>query len=84
MLDEKTIIQIAGLIIGALATGVMGLIGWGIKKLITAVYECVVEIKILREIVSKLTEEVKPIPKMQRDLNNLHQWRRDMTGTDGE
>lgn len=79
-MDDKTVIQIAGLILGATGTVVLGLISKGISSLVSKTLDNTTELKIMSATLKAVVDETKSIPKMKEDINYLHRWRRKLTG----
>lgn len=71
-MTNESILQIAGLIIGGLGTIVLGLLTWGIKKLIETILSTRLELAIIKEQLKSLIEDNKSLPKIKDDLNYLH------------
>ena len=71
-MSSELVIQIAGLIIGGLGTIVLGLLTWGIKKLIETILSTRLELAVIKEQLKSLIEDNKALPKMKEDLNALH------------
>lgn len=80
-MSDQTVIQIAGLIIGAAITGLFGLAIKGLWKLIAVTFENTTALTVVSAAIKGLTEDVKPIPKMKQDIDHLHRWRREVMGT---
>ncbi len=71
-MDDKTVIQIAGLIIGAVVTGIMGFLLKGIWTLIASVIDNTKETAALKDTYKEMKEEIKALPKMKDDINAAH------------
>lgn len=71
-MTSELVIQIAGLIIGGLGTIVLGLLTWGIKKLIETILSTRLELAVIKEQLKSLIEDNKSLPKIKEDLNALH------------
>lgn len=56
-------------------TAALGLFGWSILE----THKNTVAIMALKVELAHLAEKLAPVGKMQRDLDVLHKWRRDLT-----
>ncbi len=72
MTDTEKLLVILGslLSLGSLVVGT--LIAWGIQKSIGALFSTVVEVKLLREQIADLKTNIYKIPKLEKDLSELH------------
>lgn len=57
---------------GGVATAFLGLIVWGIKKLITTTFENTVQVKILTGQIATLLNLPPQVEKIKSDLNEAH------------
>lgn len=77
-MDQQFVIQIAGIIIGGLGTIFLALLVWGLKALITAIFNNTQELAVIQNTLKTLVEDAKSIPKMKEDINALHGRVRDL------
>jgi len=71
-MDSQTLVTIMWTVLGAVATAFLGLLFWGVKKLIMTTFENTVQIKILNKHIEELIKLPLKIEKMERDLNIAH------------
>lgn len=71
-------------ILAALGTAFLGAIVWGIKKLIIAVFDNTVSLKLLSEKVTQLANGYERMWKVEKDLNELHIKFRNLNQKNGE
>jgi len=57
---------------GAIATSFLGLLFWGVKKLITTTFENTVQISLLNQHIDQLLKLPVKVEKMEKDLNEAH------------
>jgi hypothetical protein len=79
MTDTEKLLVILGslLSLGSLVVGT--LIAWGIQKSIGALFSTVVEVKLLRAELVDIKMNHSKIPKLEKDLNELHSKIREFT-----
>lgn len=68
------------ILIGACVTTLLGVLGWLCLTLIKntmAIMELTVHLKLLRE-------KLDVIPKLEKDLNSMHEWRRNLNKLEGK
>jgi len=70
--EIKTIVTIMWSVLGALAVAGLGLLSWGVKKLIVASFENTLQIRILNEKIGEIIRGQLKIEKMEKDLNEAH------------
>jgi hypothetical protein len=71
-MDNATLITIIWSIVGAVGTGVLGLIFFGIKKLVTTTIENTIAIQILSGHIEAIIKLSNKIEKLERDVNSAH------------
>lgn len=77
-MDNATLITILWAIVGAVGTSLLGLIVWGIKTLISTVFENTVQVRLLNQHIEELMKLPMKVEKAERDLNNAFNMIRDM------
>ncbi len=68
---DELILKVALLIVGALASFVGGLIVWGLKNLISTVFENTIALKVVSEKLNEVNKTIDKIPELERDLSKL-------------
>lgn len=63
---------------GLLGTALLGMLVWGLKILITTVFDNTVAIKLLNERISELVKYYAKTEKLEQDINIAHQRIRDL------
>lgn len=72
-LEADFMLKIIWTILGTSATGLMGLVIWGLKKLIEVFFENTVQLKLLNQHVEKLLELPPKVEKLERDVSAAHE-----------
>lgn len=72
-MDSSTLVTIMWTVMGGVGTSFLGLIFWGIKKLITTTFENTVQIKLLNQHIETLMKLPAKVEKHEKDLNEAHQ-----------
>lgn len=71
-MDSQTLITIMWTIVGAVATTFLGLIAWGLKKMIMTTFENTVQIKLLTEKLDTLLKLPPRMEKVEKDITEAH------------
>lgn len=71
--DGQTVLIIIWTACGAIMTGILGLIFWGIKKLIVTMFENTIQIKILNGHIDNFLKVPPKVEKLERDMNIAHE-----------
>ena len=72
MLDNPTLVAILWTVLGAFATAFLGLIVWGIKKLITTTFNNTIAVTLLNSHIEELLKLPPKVEKLQADMNEAH------------
>lgn len=77
-MDSATLVTIIWSGIGALAVALLGMLVWGLKILITTMFDNTVQIKLLSEKISELVKYYSKTEKLEKDMTVAHQRIRDL------
>lgn len=72
MNDVITPLTLVWSILGSIGVAFLGLLVWGIKKLIITTFENTLSINNLGSKLEEFTKQIELIPKLQRDLGAAH------------
>ncbi len=72
MSDPITPLTILWSILGSIGVMCLGLIAWGLKKLITTTFENTFAINGLNTKLEAFTKQIEMLPKLQRDVGAAH------------
>lgn len=67
-------------IFGGIGTASLGLIAFGLKKMVSTTIENTIAIKILNEKMTTIVEKLDKIPKLEKDLSAAHDKLRNLNG----
>lgn len=71
-MSSDTLITIMWTVMGAVATSFLGLLFWGVKKLITTTFENTVQIKLLNQHIDALLMLPLKVEKLDKDVTEAH------------
>jgi hypothetical protein len=80
--SPETIIKIVWSLIGSLGVMALGLLSWGIKRLISASFENTIQIRILNGKIADIIGAIGKISKMEQDINHAHKKIREIENGD--
>lgn len=73
MTEAITPLNIIWSILGAIGVAFLGLLVWGIKKLVVTTFENTFAISKLSDKLEKFTEQIELLPKLEKDVGAAHE-----------
>jgi hypothetical protein len=71
--DITQAMPIINIVFGGAGAIFMGLVLWGLKSVISALYKAIIAVEILTGEMKELKETVKNLPKLESDLDAAHE-----------
>ena len=70
--SPETLIHILWSIIGAVGVAALGLLSWGVKRLIATAFENTIQIRMLNQKLEEIIGSIMKINRIEQDLNHAH------------